>query len=287
MPLEITDLVLQVRDGERLPVRRDDVVAALAAGGQHRAARLAARLPADRDGCLDEHAVDRLVVRIHCELQRLEEELRQPRRTAELLRPWVDRLRAEDPTRPVRVVDVGCGIGYVLRAMALAGWLGPGVEYVGADLNPVLVGAAERLAGAEGASCRFVVGDAFAPGGVVQDAARTIVMSTGLLHHLPADELPAFFGSQARLGVAMFAHVDVDPSGWSTAAAWVFHRARMREAVSRHDGVLSARRAHPADVLRAAALLGAPDYAVTVDDAPRWQPRIHAALRPVTGVRRA
>ncbi|WP_160142795.1 methyltransferase domain-containing protein [Cellulomonas algicola] len=288
-PLEVTDLLVRVEDGRRVPVRRADVVDELRVRGQGRAARLASRLPVRAGGVLDERAVDALLVRIHCELQRLEEELQQPRRCAELLRPWVEHWRAQDPDRPVRVVDVGCGIGYLVRWLAHSGALGPGVELVGADLNPVLVEAARRLARADradDATCRFVAGDAFAPGGVVDDPDRTIVMSVGLLHHLSPDELPAFFAAQATLGVAVFAHVDPDPDPLSTAAAWMFHRARMREPVSRHDGVLSVRRAHPGAVLLDAARQGAPGYDVTVTDGRRLRPRVHAALRPVTGVRR-
>ncbi|UZN03777.1 methyltransferase domain-containing protein [Cellulomonas sp. S1-8] len=285
-PLEVTDLLVRVEDGRRVPVRRTDVVDELRSRGQARAARLAARLPVRADDVLDERAVDALLVRIHCELQRLEEELQQPRRIAELLLPWVVRWRAQDPRRPVRVVDVGCGIGYVVRWLAHSGVLGPDVELVGADLNPVLVEAARRLARADRAACRFVAGDAFAPGGVVDDPERTVVLSVGLLHHLAPEDLPAFFAAQATLGVAVFTHLDPDPDPWSTAAAWMFHRARMREPVSRHDGVMSFRRAHPGPVLLDAARQGAPGYDVTVTDGRRLRPRIHAALRPVTGVRR-
>jgi len=109
-------------------------------------------------------------------------------------------------------------------------------------------------------------------------------MSTGLLHHLPGPDLPQFFAGQARLGVAAFAHWDIVPGAWSTLGAWVFHQARMREAVSRHDGVVSARRSHRADVLLAAARSGAPDYQVAVLETKR-HPRALDVLRPVLGVR--
>jgi len=86
--------------------------------------------------------------------------------------------------------------------------------------------------------------------------------------------------------VAAFAHWDIAPCFWSTLGAWVFHRARMREAVSRHDGVLSARRAHPAETLLAAAERGAPRYRVRVDEGSRWHPRAIDVLRPIVGERR-
>jgi SAM-dependent methyltransferase len=287
MSVEITDLLWD-RDpvtGARRPVRRDAVVRRLAHGGQRRAARIAARLPAT-DGLLTEADVDGLMLRVHLELQRLGEELQLPRRVAETLGELLQPLREEDPDLPVRVVDIGCGLGYVLRWLAARGVLGPGVEFVGVDLNATLMGHAARLAATEDLPCRFVTGDALRPGTAVTDPRRTVVISTGLLHHLPVAELSGFFAAHQRLGVAAFAHWDADPSPWATVGAWVFHRSRMREAVSRHDGVLSARRAHPATRLLPAAQAGAPGYDVRCADTASWCPRLSEVFRPVVGVRR-
>ncbi|MFI7540745.1 class I SAM-dependent methyltransferase [Actinoplanes sp. NPDC049599] len=238
---ELTDLLWAADpvSGERLPVRREAVIAQLEKGGQRRAARLARKLPA-RDGVLVAGEIDALQIRVHCELQRLGEELQLPRRVAE----WVLRFRQSRGSEPIRVVDVGCGLGYVVRWLAAYGVLGPGVELVGVDLNRALVERAGELAAAEGLRCRFVAGDALAPGVAGDDGRATVVISSGLLHHLPATALPGFFAAQRALEVAAFAHWDIDPGPWTTLGAWVFHRARMREPVSRHDGVLSARRAH-------------------------------------------
>lgn len=136
---------------------------------------------------------------------------------------------------------------------------GPGIELVGVDFDETLVDSATRLAAAETVACRFVAGDALQPGTAIEDGARTIVISSRLLHHLSTTELADFFAAQQRLGVAAFAHWDLDPSRFATLGAWIFHRARMREAVSRHDGVLFAR-AHPAAILLDAAHAGAADY---------------------------
>jgi SAM-dependent methyltransferase len=276
--VEITDLLWPVdAEGCRLPVRRDEVAGRLAAAGLRRAVRIVSGMPAT-GGVLDVGYVDALGVRVHCELQRLGEELQLGRRVAALLEPVLAR------TGAVRVVDVGCGLGYVVRWLAATRLLGDRVELVGVDLNPVLVAEAARLAGAENLDCRFEHGNALAAGVAVPDGTRTIVISTGLLHHLPAPGLPQFFAAQARLGVAAFAHWDIVPCAWSTLGAWVFHQARMREAVSRHDGVVSARRAHPAGVLLAAARSGAPGYQVSVHET-KWHPRALDVLRPVLGVR--
>ncbi|WP_299441459.1 class I SAM-dependent methyltransferase [uncultured Phycicoccus sp.] len=283
--VEITDLLWRIDEaGRRLPVRRSEVVERLLASGQRKAARTVARMPA-RDDVLDDEWVDALGIRVHCELQRLVEELQFPRRVAALLAPLLDDLRAGGGG-PVRVVDLGCGLGYVVRSLAHRGLLGPGVELVGVDLNPVLVAEADRLARAEELDCRFVHGDALRPGVAVDDPARTVVISSGVLHHLSPESLTALARAEAALGLAAWAHWDIAPCGWSTLGAWIFHQARMREPVSRHDGVLSARRAHPAEVLLATARSGAPEYDHAVHEGPRWHPAAIDVVRPLVGIRR-
>lgn len=259
-----------------------DAVARLLEAGQRRAARIVSRMPAP-GGVMDPSYVDALGIRVHCELLRLSEELQFGRRVEALISPLIAGLRKAGP-ETIRVVDVGCGLGYVLRSLAAAGRLGPDVQLVGADLNLALIDRARDLAAQEGLDCQFICGDAFRPQAAIEDPARTVVISSGLMHHVPEQELPGFFASQADLAVAAFAHWDIAPCLWSTVGAWVFHQARMREPVSRHDGVVSARRAHSAAALQAAALAGAPGYSIQVAEAPRWQPRALDVLRPVVGV---
>lgn len=288
--VELTDLISrwEPRTG-RHPVRRSAVLDRLRASGQHRAMRIAQRLPARDDvleDVLDDGAVDALLIRVHCELQRLSEELQQGRRVAERLRGWVVALRRLDPARPVRVVDVGCGLGYVLRWLAAAKALGPGVELVGLDLNGTLVGAARALSEREGLDVEFVQGDTAALRSLVTAPERTVVMSSGLLHHLRGDALPEFFRCQHDLAVHAFCHWDPVPGAWSTMGSWMFHRARMREPVSRHDGVMSVRRAHSAEALLAAAGSAAPGYELSCTDTSIWPFTLTERLRPIVGVRR-
>lgn len=283
-PLEITDLLWsqEAATGHRTPVQVAGAVARLESRGQLRAARIVRSLPA-HDGQLVESEVDALLLRVHRELQRLAEELQLPRRLAEWLRETVKPLAAQDPSRPIQVIDVGCGLGYVSRWLAAKNALPPNVQHIGVDLNPVLVEEAQALARAEGLSCRFVVGNAFDPDVAIAVPERTIVVSTGLLHHFEPDELASFFTSQQKRRIAAFAHWDIDPSGWATVGAWIFHQGRMRERVSRHDGVLSARRAYPATTLLAAA--GSPDYRINCNDGPSWRPALSEVLRPIVGHR--
>lgn len=278
--LEISDLIVawDPVTGERRPVRRADVAARLHEVGDRRAARIVERMPASR-GILDQGAVDRLLVRVHTELQRLSEELHMAERIAELLVAAVAAVRAEGAPTPLRVVDIGCGLGFIVRALAASGVLGPGVELVGVDLNRALVAEAARLAAAERLACRFVVGDAFA---LAEDAS--VYISTGLLHHIPTAELSAFFAAQDRPGTMAFVHYDIAATRLAPFGAWLFHRARMREPLGRHDGVVSARRAHHDRSLLAAAS-EAGDMRTFVFEATRYTNPFCAAMRPVIGLR--
>jgi hypothetical protein len=138
--LEISDLITAVDPdtGRRLPVRRSEVVEHLRANGNVRAARLVAELPADQDGVLDPGTVDRLLISVHTELQRLSEELRIGQRLVHLIGPLLTAIRAAGHTGPFRLVDIGCGLGLLVRWLAATSALGPDIELVGVDLNAAL-----------------------------------------------------------------------------------------------------------------------------------------------------
>lgn len=277
--LEISDLIVAWEpDGRtRRPVVAADVVGRLRAAGEHRAARIVARMPAS-GGELAPEAVDRLLVRVHTELQQLAEELHMMQRFVELLGPMLAAARSAGAGR-LRVVDIGCGIGYVVRSLAASGVLGADVELLGVDLNPVLVAEASRLAADEGLRCEFVCADAFT---LAENA--TVYISSGVLHHFPADALAEFFRAQERAGTAGFVHYDIAATRLAPFGAWVFHRARMREALGRHDGVASARRAHSDRILLSAA--GAADgMEIFLFEPVRHTNPFCAGMRPVLGIR--
>ncbi|MEU6659089.1 class I SAM-dependent methyltransferase [Streptomyces sp. NPDC046821] len=280
--MEICDLVVDHAPGTgaRRPVRRDDVVARLAAAGDRSGARIAARLVCDDSGQLDPLAVDRRLVAVHTELQRLSEELRLGERIAELLCPLLAVIRATGAADgPLRVVDVGCGLGYLVRWLAASGTLGPDVDLVGVDFNAALVSEAERLARAEDLPCRFVRGDAFA-----LDEPATVYVSTGVLHHFRGADLDAFFSAQATPGTAAFCHFDIAATRLAPVGAWVFHRSRMRDPLGRHDGVISALRAHDDGTLLAAAAHADGLTPLVYEPRGRSNP-FCTTIRPVIGIR--
>lgn len=280
--LEITDLLIALdpATGVRLPVSRDEIAQRLLAEGAPRAATAVQRLPAI-DGLLDDDYVDRLLVSVHCEIQRLSEEFRHGARMAALIDPILTAMRASGIPGPYRVVDVGCGTGYVVR------WLSrnaarPDVEYVGVDYNEALVREAERLARAENLDCSFVAADAFG----LRDPAH-IIVSTGVLHHFQAADLGRFFASHEADTTVGYVHVDFQPSKIAPLGAWLFHRARMRLAISRFDGIQSARRAHRPELIGRAAATHAPSFENWLLGQRVRHTPLPCVLTSVIGVRRS
>ncbi len=281
-PLEITDLLVDYDRTTREPrlVERAAAVEQLQKRGQRRAAKLAAALPVIGSQ-YNAREIDALYLRVHAELQRLHEEFRQGERVELLLRPMLRAVRLSTTERPIRVADVGCGLGYIIRWLAAYGELGDDVELVGYDYNRALVHAASAYAAEERLKCRFEPGDA-----LTSDAGAHIVMSSGVLHHFRDISLDQFFEQHNRGTALGFFHFDIKRSYLAPLGAWIFHQARMREAVSRHDGTLSAVRAHSAAFLQGSVRRGAPDFAQAMFDGHVGVLPMLRTLHAVVGVRR-
>jgi SAM-dependent methyltransferase len=240
---EISDLIVDydVETLERRRVSKAEVEKRLRDNGQGRAARLVSRLPAP-GGVLDEATCDGILLRSHAELQRLSEEFLQADRARELLLNILRVLREAGVPPPYRVVDVGCGLGYLVRALAAHGRLGRDVELIGCDMNRGLLEPARALAEEEALLCDFRLANAFR-----LDEPAHIFLSTGVLHHFRGPALQTFFANQRHAWA--FVHYDMQASAVSPLGSWIFHTARMREPLARHDGVVSACRAHSARAL--------------------------------------
>jgi SAM-dependent methyltransferase len=173
---------------------------------------------------------------------------------------------------------VGCGIGYVIRWLAAHRTLGD-VELCGVDFNAALIRQASRLAAREQLECRFVHGDAF---GLRESA--TVYISTGLLHHVSGAELPTFFKEQEQAGAQAYCHFDIASTRLAPLGAWIFHRARMREPLGRHDGVASAQRAHDDHTLMTAAATARGLVPLLYRPVEHTNP-FCASVRPIVAVR--
>lgn len=114
---------------------------------------------------------------------------------------WIEKLwRAKRPQgRPMRVLDVGCGYGDALRALAHgARRRNIDVELVGIDINPWAKRAAEAVTPAE-APIRYETADLFA----YEDGPYDAIISSLFTHHLDDEGNVAFLRwmhENARVG---------------------------------------------------------------------------------------
>ena len=278
---EVSDLILDIDPltMERRPVSKDAVIARFRASGNHEAARAVERIP-ERNGELDPDYVDKLLVRVHTEMQWLAEEFQHGRRLRELIGPMLQVLRKRK-SPPYRVVDVGCGTGFGVRWLAARGEFGPDVELIGADFNPALIAEAQRLATVEKLSCRFVLADAFQ----LQEPGH-IFVTTGVVHHFRGNALRAFFARHEHPETQAFFHFDFQPGPLAPIGSRFWHWLRMRTALARHDGVLSAVRAHTAEELTASARGGAPGFLTGMYGQSIWSTPLPRVFHTLVGLRR-
>jgi SAM-dependent methyltransferase len=280
---EITDLIVQHDPTtlRRLPVSKQSVINVFAKSGNHKALRAVRALPA-KDGWLDGEEIDALLLTVHWEMQRLAEEFYHGHRVWEILKPLIAAIRSTGSRETLRIVDVGCGIGYTARWLAARVPLSDyNIEVGGVDLNSTLISEANRLATAERLPCRFVHGDAFS-----HEHSNHIFLSTGVVHHFRGEGLGEFLRRHEQPQAKAFLHFDFQPWLLAPLGSLFFHNLRMRTAIARHDGVLSAARAHDAKVLVGSARTATPGFVSGIYNAKIWgtpAPRVFHAL---AGVRR-
>jgi len=275
---EISDAIVSF-DPETLtrrPVMKSDVLRQL----RNRSARRVVEKIPDHEGVLDPAVVDQLLITSHCEMQRMSEEFQHGKRVGELLKPIVRALREGGLERKIRIVDIGCGTGFVVRWLTAKEYLGSDVEVIGADFNEALINEARRLAHAENLNCTFIVANAFR-----LDQPADVFLSTGILHHFRGDGLADLL-KQHRVAQA-FVHFDFHCSPMAPFGSWLFHAVRMREPLAKHDGVLSAVRAHPKRHLLEVAKTAAPEFVSAIYGTSLWRLPVPRVFHSLVGIRPA
>lgn len=280
---EITDLIVQhdAETLERLRVKKQSVVEVFSRFGNQKALRAVRALP-EKDGWLDEREIDALLLTVHWEMQRLAEEFYHGHRVWEVLKPLIAAIRSDGVRETLRIVDVGCGIGYTTRWLAAR--VSPAehnIELIGVDLNSTLISEATRLAKAEDLPCQFVHGDAFSA-----KHSSHVFVSTGVVHHFRGEDLTEFLRRHERPETKAFFHFDFHPWLMAPLGSLFFHNLRMRTAIARHDGVLSAARAYDGKTLVAAARRAAPRFASGIYGGNIWGTPAPRVFHTLAGVRR-
>ena len=264
---------------QRKPVRKADVLDQFRELRNHEAVRIVEQIP-EHDGVLDPAAVDKILITSHCEMQRMSEEFQHGKRVAELLQPILNALREGDVKNPIRIVDIGCGTGFVIRWLAASGSLGDDVQLMGVDFNVALLNEAQRLASIENLRCKFEVANAFN-----LDEPATVFISTGILHHFRDEGLSYLLQQHCRAETCAFVHFDFHSSPMAPLGSWLFHAVRMREPLAKHDGVLSAVRAHKSRYLLEVTRIAAPEFVSAIYGTRLWRMPIPRVFHSLVGVR--
>lgn len=142
--------------------------------------------------------------------------------------------------RPSTVLDIGCGFGDFARRLRRVHH----ASIVAADASPeVLAIARDRLVGIEGVEVRHADVRALP----LEDGALDVAHASLLLHHLDAADAVTALREMRRVarGGVVVNDLRRGPIAFAVTAATVL--ALSRSPMTRHDGVLSARRAWSLD----------------------------------------
>jgi len=177
---------------------------------------------------------------------------------------WLESF-AQRGSQPLRIVDVGCGGGDMLRRIERwARRRGIAVKLTGIDLNPVTIQIARDWA-PKGSRIEWITGDAFA-----YTEAIDIVLSALLTHHLPEAEVIGLLTWMERTALRGWYINDLvrEPTPYKlfSLAAKTLRWHKMVQ----HDGPVSFRRAFREDEwLR---MLTAANIDVSQITMRRWTP---------------
>jgi SAM-dependent methyltransferase len=161
-------------------------------------------------------------------------------------------VEAADPPAPaiLRILDVGTGAADI--PLELVGARGPwrAVQITATDARPEVLDAALRLTPQLRSSREISLATADGRSLPYEDGAFDVAHASLVLHHLSREDAVAFLSELrrvARIGVVVN---DLARGRRNWIGAWVILHALTRNTWTRHDGVLSVRRAWTIDEAR-------------------------------------
>lgn len=157
-------------------------------------------------------------------------------RTSLCFAPALRRLACRFPGRPLRVLDVACGGGDTVRALARLGQRqGLALEVHGCDLSQQAVAVARSAAQAEGLAVHFFEADALAP----LPGGYQLLTSSLFLHHLTTPQAETLLRRMAAATEVQVLVHDLVRSRLDLLLTWAGTHLLSRSPVVRVDGPLS------------------------------------------------
>ena len=166
----------------------------------------------------------------------------------------------------VHVLDVGTGAADIPLRFADVGWRATAVD-INADVLAVARRAVTKVAGVE-------IIEADARRLPFEDDAFDVAHCSLLLHHLEPEDARAMLRDLHRVARSGVVVNDLRRGIWPLVATWATTLALARSAVTRTDGVVSARRAYTLAELD--AMLADTGLSL-VWRSPSWMPRVVSA----------
>ena len=160
---------------------------------------------------------------------------------------WLDSLSLAEARGPLRILDVGCGYGDLLRRIdRWATERGIHVQLTGCDLNPDAVAIAEE-ATPKGSRVRWVAADVFSLDG---QGPVDVIVSSLFTHHLSNGEIVRFVRwMEDHAGIGWF----INDLSRAAVPYWLLKAFTNIAGLHRfvqHDGPVSIRRAFVAEEWR-------------------------------------
>ncbi len=173
------------------------------------------------------------------------------------------------PNRPLRVLDLACGGGDVLCALARrARRTGLPLTLSGCDLSSTALDHARQKARAQQTAIEFFLLDALTQ---ALPTDYDVLLNSLFLHHLTEDQALAFLAALGRAARKMVLLNDLVRGRRGWLLAWLGTRLLTRSEVVHHDGLRSVEGAFTLAELREMAERGGlPGATVT----PRWPCRM-------------
>ena len=181
-------------------------------------------------------------------------------RSTAILFPWIRRCALEHGGRPLRVLDLACGGGDTVVALAgKARREGLPIQVDGCDISPQAVEHSRNQAEAAGVDARFFVHDALhgdLPSGY------DVIMCSLFLHHLDEGDAQGVLGRMKSAARRLVLVDDLVRSRLGYTLAWVGCRLLSRSKVVHYDGPVSVAGAFRADEVASLAAQAGLDGAV-------------------------